>query len=234
MAEISGTTVDKSDPPVECAVRRYLYVWEGQVRIIHWVNFFCILILSVTGYFIHNPFMTADQHPYIMGHMRHIHYITGVVFCGSVLARLLALFVLNNRFSSWRAIPNPFNKKDRDTFIAYIKFYTFLSKDTPHVIGHNPVAVVAYIVLFGLFLFQILSGFALWSQADPHGTMYALTGWLFGILSNQWVRWWHFMIMFLIAGFVINHIYSVILFDFKTKSGEISSIFSGWKPDRRD
>jgi len=40
--------------------------------------------------------------------------------------------------------------------------------------------------------------------------------------------------MFLIGGFFINHIYSAVLFDFKTQSGEISAIFSGWKPLRED
>jgi Ni/Fe-hydrogenase 1 B-type cytochrome subunit len=233
MAEMTQTTVAGQEQGEICAVRRYLYVWEGQIRLIHWVIFFCILILSVTGYFIHNPFMTADHHPYIMGHMRHIHYITGVVFCGGVLCRILLLFVRNNRFASWRGVPNPFNKNDREIFLAYLKFYSFMSKDTPHVLGHNPVAVLAYSLLYGLFLFQILSGFALWGQADPNGTMYALTGWIFGLMSNQWVRWFHFLIMFMIFGFIINHIYSVVLFDFKTKSGEISSIFSGWKPDKR-
>jgi len=34
--------------------------------------------------------------------------------------------------------------------------------------------------------------------------------------------------------FFINHIYSAVLFDFKTQSGEISAIFSGWKPLRED
>ncbi|MBW6510276.1 MAG: Ni/Fe-hydrogenase, b-type cytochrome subunit [Desulfuromonadales bacterium] len=233
MAEISGTSVDKVEQPIECAARRYLYVWEGPVRIIHWLNFFCIIILSFTGYFIHDPFMSSAQHPYIMGHMRHIHYVTGVVFSVSILARLY-WFLGDSYFASWRAIPNPFDKNNRKTFWAYIRFYTFLGKETPHLLGHNPVAFCAYTLLFLLFFLQILTGFALWAQADPYSSLYAVTGWIFGLVSNQWVRWFHFMVMFLIAGFVINHIYSIVLFDFKSKSGEISSIFSGWKPDRRD
>ena len=217
----------------ECAARRFLYIWEGPIRIIHWINFFCILILSITGYFIHDPFMSWAQDPYIMGKMRYIHYLVGIVFATSLLGRIYWIFT-GEYYATWRAFPNPFNKKDRETFWAYIKFYTFLGRDTPHILGHNPVAFLAYTLLFALFFLQVLTGFALWGQSDTGSTLYAVTGWVFGIVSNQWVRWFHFLVMFLIGGFVINHIYSVVLFDFKSKSGEVSSIFSGWKPDRRD
>ncbi|PLX99140.1 MAG: Ni/Fe-hydrogenase, b-type cytochrome subunit [Desulfuromonas sp.] len=233
MAETLNSSETGGGRKFECAARRFLYIWEGPIRIIHWVNFFCIIILSFTGWYIHDPFITSTQHPYIMGNMRYVHYLTGVVFAVSFLAR--SYWLLNGEYyASWRMFPNPFDKKDRHTFWTFIRYYTFLSKDAPHILGHNPVAVVAYIGLYALFAFQILSGFALWSQADPGGSLYAATGWLFAIIGNQWVRWFHLLVMFLIGGFFINHLYSVVLFDFKSKSGEVSSIFSGWKPDRRD
>lgn len=219
-----------------CAAKRYVYVWQGPVRITHWINFFCMLFLSVTGFYIHYPFVTADEFinaPYIMGTVRYIHYIVGIVFAMSIIIRFFWLFV-GNKYASWRSFSNPFNKKDRDVFFKYLKYYSFLGKDAPHTIGHNPVALVAYIVLFNLMILQCFSGFALWAQAHPDGLMYSLTGWIFGILSNQWVRFYHYLFMFLVAGFFINHIYSAVLFDFKSQSGEISSIFSGWKPERRD
>ncbi|WP_211253959.1 Ni/Fe-hydrogenase, b-type cytochrome subunit [Pelobacter seleniigenes] len=233
MAESKVHNSEMAQPQYEqCAARNFLYIWEGPVRIIHWLNFFCILILSATGYYIHDPFLDASHHPYLMGDVRFLHYLFGVIFSISLLARIYWLFT-GTYFSTWRAFPNPFNPKDRQTFWAFIRFYTFLGKDTPHILGHNPVAFLAYTFLFFLFALQLLSGFALWGQADPGSALAAVTGWVFGLVSNQWVRWFHFMVMFLIAGFFINHIYSVVLFDFKSKSGEVSSIFSGWKPDRR-
>ena len=233
MANYADTTVSRDDQQYECAARRFLYIWEGPIRIIHWINFFSILILALTGYYIHDPFIAGSEFPYIMGTVRYIHYIVGVIFSVNLLFRLY-WFLGGSYYASWRGIPNPFNKKDRDNFWAFIKFYTFIGKDTPHLLGHNPVAFCAYTLLFALFILQILTGFALWAQVDTGSTLYAVTGWIFGLVSNQWVRWFHFMVMFLIGGFVINHIYSVVLFDFKSKSGEVSSIFSGWKPDRRD
>jgi Ni/Fe-hydrogenase 1 B-type cytochrome subunit len=110
----------------------------------------------------------------------------------------------------------------------------FLGKKTPHVLGHNPVALMAYIVLFLLFIYQVISGLYLWGQADPNGTLFAVTSWLSSIMHVQWIRFFHYLVMFLIFGFVINHLYSAILMDFKTQSGEISSIFTGWKADKKD
>jgi len=219
----------------KCAARRYVYVWEGPVRISHWLNFFCIIFLSITGVYIHYPFVTAcslSNAPYIMGIVRYAHYLVGVIFAFSVILRLFWLF-MGNYYSSWKSFSNPFKKEDRKIFWGYFKYYIFLERNPPHVLGHNPVALVAYIVLFNLFILQIITGFALWSQADPNSTMYAITGWIFNFVSNQWVRFYHYIFMFLVAGFVINHIYSAVIFDFKSQSGEISSIFSGWKPERR-
>lgn len=233
MASTVETPAAQQEEQFECAARRFLYIWEGPLRIVHWVNFFSIIILSATGYFIHDPFMSSAQNAYIMGNVRYIHYLFGIIFSVNLLFRIYG-FLVGNYFASWRGIPNPFNARDRKNFWAFIRFYTFTGKDTPHLLGHNPVAFCAYTLLFALFILQMLSGFALWAQNDPGSSLYAVTGWIFGLVSNQWVRWFHFLVMFLIGGFVINHIYSVVLFDFKSKSGEVSSIFSGWKPDRRD
>jgi len=217
----------------KCPVRRYVYVWEAPVRISHWLNVFSIIILSFTGLYIHYPFISASSRygVYVMGTIRYIHYLVGMIFAFSVILRLFWLFV-GNRYSSWRSFANPLKKEDRKIFFSYIKYYTFLEKDPPHTLGHNPVALLAYIVLFYLFILQIITGFALWAQADPNSTLYSLTSWVFSIASNQWVRFFHYLVMYLIAGFVINHLYSAVIFDFKTQSGEISSIFSGWKPER--
>lgn len=217
-----------------CAAKRFVYVWEGPVRITHWVNVFSIIILSITGYYIHNPFIdTHDtfQPPYIMGYVRYVHYLVGIIFAVSIIVRSYWLFV-GNRFSSFGYLARSFNKDGRKVLFSWLKFYLFLEKNPIHKLGHNPVALLAYIALFFLFIFQVISGFALWAQANPDSTLYALTGWIFSFGGNQWIRFTHHLVMFLIWGFFINHIYSAVVSDFKTQSGEISSIFSGWKPSR--
>jgi Ni/Fe-hydrogenase 1 B-type cytochrome subunit len=220
----------------KCAADRFVYVWEVPVRLTHWVNFFCIIILSVTGYYIHNPFIHAHDiinTPYVMGTIRYVHYLTGIVFSVSVLLRIWWMIV-GNQYANLLYFFKIFTKDGMSKFFAYLKYYMFLGKKTPHVLGHNPVALMAYIVLFFLFIYQIVSGFAMWALANPEGQLFAYTSWLTNIMHIQWVRFFHYLIMFLIGGFVINHLYSAVLMDFKTQSGEISSIFTGWKAHKKE
>src|SRR5688500_19984234 len=53
-----------------------VYVWEAPVRITHWLIACAIAVLSVTGFYIGNPFITvsgpAGQH-FVMGWMKVIH-----------------------------------------------------------------------------------------------------------------------------------------------------------------
>ncbi len=220
----------------KCAADRFVYVWEVPVRLTHWVNFFCIIILSVTGYYIHNPFIHAHDiinTPYVMGTIRYIHYLTGVVFSVSVLLRIWWMIV-GNKYANLMYFFKIFTPSGMSKFFDYLKYYMFIGKKTPHVLGHNPVALMAYVVLFCLFIYQIVSGLTLWGLADPNGQLYASTLWLRNIMHIQWIRFFHYLVMFLIFGFVINHLYSAVLMDFKTQSGEISSIFTGWKADKKE
>ncbi|MDI6728564.1 MAG: cytochrome b/b6 domain-containing protein, partial [Thermodesulfovibrionales bacterium] len=61
-----------------------VYVWEFPVRLTHWINVLGIASLSITGYYIGNPFVHAvstDQ--YIMGWMRFIHFVAAYLFAVS-------------------------------------------------------------------------------------------------------------------------------------------------------
>ncbi|MDY6821355.1 MAG: Ni/Fe-hydrogenase, b-type cytochrome subunit [Deferribacterota bacterium] len=218
-----------------CAVRRYVYVWEVPIRIAHWGIFFSIIVLSFTGIYIHHPFINVAgiEQPYLMGWMRTIHYITGAIFMFFVLLRIY-WFIISGRYGSLKSFVSSIDKKHFKIFLDYVKYYAFLKKDPPHVIGHNPLAIVAYFILYILFIFQIITGFALWGLYDQNGLSYELFGWVFSVVNIQWIRFYHFILMFFIAGFFINHIYSAVLFDFRTQSGEISAIFAGWKPLRNE
>ena len=53
-----------------------VYVWELPVRLTHWVIFFSIIILSATGYYIGNPFISvpgAARDHFVMGTVRAVH-----------------------------------------------------------------------------------------------------------------------------------------------------------------
>ena len=215
----------------ECPAKGFVYVWEGPIRIVHWVNVFAILILVVTGLYIHDPVSTtAAGNPYLMGKMRFVHYLTGMIFASFILVRWWWAIV-GNKYCSFKSIYNPFKKKDRDLILQYAKYYAFLEKKPQHTLTHNPLAQYAYIGIYVFFIYQVFSGFALWGQNDPNGTMFALFGWMFAIFDAQWMRWIHHFVIYLTAVFLMAHIYAAILVDFRTHSGDLSSIFSGWKAD---
>ena len=71
------------------------------MRLTHWVLFFSILILSVTGYYIGHPLISipgpAKDH-FVMGTMRAIHLYTASVFSLAVLIRIYWMFA-GNRYA---------------------------------------------------------------------------------------------------------------------------------------
>jgi len=216
-------------------IRGFVYVWEGPVRISHWVNVVSIIILIFTGLYIHYPFIRPNpvDAPYMMGTIRYIHYLTGIIFAVSIIVRLWWAIV-GNKYSTLKTIYNPFNKKDREYIVSYLKYYMFLENKPKHVLTHNPMAQYAYIFIFLVFIFQIFSGLALWAQYDPNGTLYSMFGFMFSIMANQWVRYLHYFTIFIVSVFLMAHLYAAVLVDFRTQAGDISSIFSGWKADIKD
>jgi len=47
--------------------RHTVYVWELPVRIIHWTIVVSLIVLSVTGYYLYDPFFKAAGSPATRG-----------------------------------------------------------------------------------------------------------------------------------------------------------------------
>lgn len=205
------------------------YVWEEPVRITHWVNVLSILLLSLTGFYIGAPFLTPPAYgAYVMGWVRFVHFLCGYVFLTSVLVRLYWMFA-GNHHASWRAFIPWTTATGRRNFVKMFRYYTFTGKQISYEVGHNPVAALAYAGIFALFLFQIVTGFALYGQYQPGSFWSVLLAPLFTVVDNQTVRLGHHLVMWLLGGFVINHIYSATLMDIKERNGTVSGIISGYK-----
>jgi Ni/Fe-hydrogenase 1 B-type cytochrome subunit len=108
-------------------------------------------------------------------------------------------------------------------------FYAFLKKNLPHSPGHTGLAGVTYFCLILLFLLEILTGFAMYSQSHVGGIWTLLGGWLLGVFTSGTIRLIHHLIMWLIAVFVIFHVYISWHNDRLERNGLMSSIFSGFK-----
>ena len=75
-----------------------VYVYEGPLRLWHWINALSIIVLAVTGYFIGSPLPSlsgeASDH-FLMGYIRFAHFSAGYILIIGFLLRIYWAFVGN-------------------------------------------------------------------------------------------------------------------------------------------
>jgi Ni/Fe-hydrogenase 1 B-type cytochrome subunit len=208
-----------------------VYVWEVPVRITHWVVVACVVVLSITGGYIADPFLIPASGQ-TMGVVRFVHMISAYLFVCSGIVRTYWLFK-GNRFAHWQAFI-PTNRRHLNEYAYQTGWYLFIRRELPGILGHNALAAATYLIVFFLFLVQTATGFALQAQ---HGAplVTALFSWMNDLLGVQTVRLVHHLAMWAILAFMIHHVYAALLIDHIEKNGLMSSIFSGFKfATRRD
>jgi len=204
-------------------------VWQLPIRYIHWSFVLSVLVLSLTGFYIGRPFTFAGANPaYFMGKVRFIHALFAWLFIVTLAARIVFMFI-GNRWARWDQFV-PRSRGRRMWIRRTLKYYLFMRSEPPPAIGHNPLAGVTYLAVFTMFLFQILTGLALQSFGSQGGWKWFLGGWLVNLMGGiQNVRLAHHLVMWLTIGFIIHHVFSVILIDQEERSGITSSMVSGVK-----
>jgi Ni/Fe-hydrogenase 1 B-type cytochrome subunit len=109
---------------------------------------------------------------------------------------------------------------------AYIKN----TPGPPHL-GHNALGGFTYtmfVILVGLF--QLLTGFGLYSETHPGGFWDHVCGWVLPLLGGPMTtRTLHHLAAWAFAVFFIMHIYIVFYDGVNYRSGLISSMISGYK-----
>ncbi|MFY9729107.1 MAG: Ni/Fe-hydrogenase, b-type cytochrome subunit [Candidatus Acidiferrales bacterium] len=205
-----------------------VYVWEWPVRFAHWVMFVTIVSLSITGYYMHSPFVIPHgRTAYVMGSMRFVHLLSGFAFLCAVLIRIVWMFV-GNRWSRWDQFI-PVTRKRLKDIAETGKYYGFMAwSPTPHI-GHNALAGASYGVVYILAIFEVLTGLALYSGILGNSLLSFFVGWLPRLIDIQWLREIHFLIMFVFWMFFIHHLYTAILVSIEEENGVMESIFSGYK-----
>ena len=175
-----------------------VYVWEWPVRFSHWVLVFTIVSLSITGFYMHSPYIVArGREAYVMGTMRFIHLVSAFAFMGAVLLRLVWFF-LGNRWSHWNQFI-PTTRKRFANLIAVGRYYGFMAWSPVRYIGHNPMAGAAYAVVYAMAIVEIVTGLALYSQTLGSKVLTFFVGWIPRLIDIQWLREIHFLIMFGLA-----------------------------------
>lgn len=205
-----------------------VYVWELPIRVSHWIGVACVVVLAVTGSYIHDPLIISrGNSAYLMGTMRFIHLVTAFVFICAFMLRVYWFFQ-GNHWAHWTAFI-PVRRRQWRGMGQMVKYYSFLSGELQHYVGHNALAGVTYTIIFVAMLLEILSGLALYDQILGNHALHVLIGWLPRLIDIQSLRLMHYIIMWLFAVFVIHHVYSAVLVSWEERNGLIESIFTGYK-----
>ena len=208
-----------------------VYVWEWPVRVTHWLIVGSILLSSATGLYIGSPFLISSGpagQRFLMGTAKILHFYSAIVFTLSVLSRIVWAFA-GNTYARWDKFI-PATRKRREGLLPTVRFYIFRMRKPPGFIGHNPLAGLTYSLVFVLFFVMITTGFALYSASAATGSPMRLFRVLIPLVGGlQAARWTHHVVMWLLLGFAVHHVYSAVLMSQIEGNGTIESIFSGYK-----
>ncbi len=210
-----------------------VYVWDLPVRLYHWINAVCIVILMVTGIYIGKPFAAASipeeaYYSNLMGWARYIHFFTAFVFTAAFIYRMFWCFA-GNKFARFNPLRLLFWKDLWET----IKFYLFLKNKKPHFMGHNPLAFLSYWIFNYLgSAIIILTGFYMYAEPQKQSVLGKLFAWVPYIFGDSYsLRSWHHLVAWAFMLFIVLHVYLAFRDDYLERCGSISSMFTGYKTE---
>ena len=205
-----------------------VYVWEWPIRIFHWLMVLSLVVLTVTGFYMHRPFIVAtSSRAWVMGTMRFVHEIFGFILISVLLLRIYWFFA-GNEWARWRAWI-PLTKAQWASIRSMLLYYSYQRSEPEPEIGHNSLATATYMVIVFLLALECLTGLVLFGVVSQSHFLHATIGWIPRIVDIQYIRLCHYFIMFCFMAFVIHHVYSAVLVSMEQKNGLMESIFSGWK-----
>lgn len=219
------------------AAYRRVYVWELPVRIYHWINAICVIVLIITGFIIGSPttieYANEAYQQYWFGTVRFIHFVTAFIFFFNFLVRIYWGFV-GNRYARWTNFI-PITRAQWKEIGEILRVDVMQTKIRGMIsIGHNALAGIVYFLSFLVFLFQAITGFALYSSMST-SFLPGLFAWIVPLMGGDFhVRQWHHMFMWFFVVFTIIHMYLVFYHDYIEGRGTTSSMVGGWKFERED
>jgi len=204
------------------------YRWQ------HWIRALSIVVLTITGFYIAVPIISATPNPeptsFMYALFRSWHIIFGFVMMAAVLFKTY-LFIFGRKHNMERAaIKDLFNPK---IWAQQIGYYLFVSKH-PKLNGvYNPVQFAAYVGFYVLMFLLIITGLILYVHVYHNGlgaffynSMRSIEVMMGGLAM---VREIHHLAMWGVILFVFGHVYMAIFNAVHGKEGGMDAIFSGLK-----
>ena len=168
-------------------------------RILHELIMVSILLLIVTGFYIHRPFVGGAG--FLMSLARGVHVFFAIVLIIITISRVIAMFVGKDR--DWRSfIPTG---SDFKLLPRVLNYYAYIGDEPELKKKYNPLQMISYCLAFVLIVFQIISGLAL---RYPDG---AFSWFNYGFLNNEIeARMAHYVVTWLFIMFLMIHVYLTI------------------------
>jgi Ni/Fe-hydrogenase b-type cytochrome subunit len=209
---------------------QWVYLWHWPIRAMHWVAAVSIVVLAITGLYIGRPYFAPSDSPatpFLMGWMRFFHFAAGAALVATGIVRVYWLFA-GNKFERFAAL-FPVRPRDWVNMVQQVKFYLMIHPErAPRYLGHNPLQQFSYTGLYVVALIQVVTGFALYGQANPGGFFAQVFGWLGPVLGGmQNLRFVHHVATWVFLAFIPIHVYLAIRSDVLEHGGAISSIITG-------
>lgn len=208
----------------------WVYLWERPLRFMHWIAALCLVALAVTGLYIGRPyFMTsgeASDH-FLMGWVRFVHFVAAALLVMTGIVRVYWLF-MGNRFERLAAL-FPVRPRDWVNLWRMVKFYLMIRpEEAPKYLGHNPLQQLSYTGIYAVTAVSVVTGFAMYGQANPDGFFYGAFNWVNVLLGGATItRFVHHVATWVFLTFIPIHVYLAIRSDHLERTGTISSIISG-------
>lgn len=183
-------------------------------RIFHWSFAFCVTILLISGFYIHNPVDLGNK--YDMGMNILLQTSFGFLATG-IFAAWVYHHIMTQAYKDILV-----KNRDAADLVGLLKFYLFMEKKPPGHGKYNAGQRIIYSSWIFFFIFMFVSGLVLY--LINFGNIIPVP------VLIQKVRFYHFFgaIWFLCT--VLIHIYLV----FTEDPAKLQSIFTGWvkKPEK--
>lgn len=178
-------------------------------RVMHWAHLLCILTLTVTGFFIHDPFAAWS-----MTVVRNLHFWAMYILIAVLVIRIYwAIFGGgSSQHGSADKIRDGkffvYEKQNRKQLIPTVKYYTFFKKTHPPTSKFNPLQKATYVAWAFLILLQALTGFAIYTPTAPY-----LAGLSYMIGGPTQMRVLHYLLMWVFIVTTLIHVYLAVAED---------------------
>lgn len=215
--------------------------FSSALRSTHWIRFFLMIGLIVTGFYLAyvfiQPELSDEPTLFLQAEMRMWHIIFGFILISITIIKMYFFFFGKSSVDKKELISlkDVFSLR---VWIDQIKFYLFLGEH-PKIRGvYNPLQFVTYLFIYVCMWLFIITGLILYIHVYHEGLGGALYNilrpieTLFGNLAN--VRSVHHILMWVILIFVPIHVYMVIFNSIKSHDGSADSIISGIKFKKND